>query len=439
MDWKMPVMDGIETVKRLQGEQHPRVPAVIMVTAYGREEALGSATQQGVTLKSVLTKPVTPSTLLEAVGEALGKGFIAETRVHERSDQNAETIAKVKGARLLLVEDNDLNQELATELLRNAGIEVVVANHGQEALDILARDSRFDGILMDCQMPVMDGYTATREIRRNPAWKNLPIVAMTANAMAGDREKVLEAGMLDHIAKPLDVAGMFATMAKWFVPAAAPAGTRAAAVERSPVSATRGGLGGLGALPGVDVKAGLATTMDNEKLYRRLLAKFRDGQRNFAEQFRAARVGADSSAATRAAHTLRGVAGNIGAKGVQAAAGELESACRGGAPAAQIDELLDKTVAELSSVLAGLAGIGAPDAPADGGRLAAVDPARARALRDRLRVLLADNDADAGETVQELAELAKGTALAPGVKKVASAVAEYDFESALKALDSVEV
>ena len=124
---------------------------------------------------------------------------------------------------------------------------------------------------------------------------------------------------------------------------------------------------------------------------------------------------------------------------MQATAGELESACRDGAPAARIDELLDKTIAELSPVLAGLAGIGGVDAPVERGRLAAVDPARARALRDRLRVLLADNDADAGETVQELAELAKGTALAPGVKKVANAVAEYDFESALKALDSVEV
>ncbi len=435
MDWKMPVMDGVETVKRLQSEPHPRVPAVIMVTAYGREEALGSATQQGVSLKSVLTKPVTPSTLLEAVGEALGKGFIAETRVHERSDQYAEAIAKVKGARLLLVEDNDLNQELATDLLRNAGIEVVVANHGQEALDVLARDSRFDGILMDCQMPVMDGYTATREIRSNPAYKNIPIIAMTANTMAGDREKVLEAGMLDHIAKPLNVADLFATMAKWFVPAAAPAGTRAA-VEQPPDSAKPGVLG---ALPGVDVKAGLATTADNEKLYLRLLAKFRDGQRAFAEQFRAARRDADPSAAMRAAHTLRGAAGNIGAKGVQASAGELESACRDGAPAARIDELLDKTVAELSPVLAGLAAIGGADAPVDSGRSAAADPARARALRDRLRVLLADNDADASETVQQLAELAQGTALAPGVKKVASAVADYDFESALKALEAVEV
>src|SRR4029079_14498626 len=284
MDWKMPVMDGIETVKRLQSEQRARVPAVIMVTAYGREEALGSATQQGVNLKSVLTKPVTPSTLLEAVGESLGKGFVAETRVHERSDQNAEAIAKVKGARLLLVEDNDLNQELATELLRNAGIGVVVANHGQEALDILAQDSRFDGILMDCQMPVMDGYTATREIRRNKAYENLPIVAMTANAMAGDREKVLGAGMVDHIAKPLNVDAMFTTIAKWIKP-----GARAAsppkAPEREP-AATRDGVPG--ALPGIDVKAGLATTMSDQNLYVRLLAKFRDGWKDFADRFRAA-------------------------------------------------------------------------------------------------------------------------------------------------------
>jgi CheY-like chemotaxis protein len=234
MDWKMPVMDGVETVKRLQSEHPSRVPAVIMVTAYGREEALASAAQQSVTLKTVLTKPVTPSTLLEAVGEVLGKGFITETRVVERSAQSAEVIAKLKGARVLLVEDNDLNQELAIELLGNAGIDVVLAQHGQEALDLLARDSRFDGILMDRQMPVMDGYTATREIRKNPAWKDLPIVAMTANAMTGDREQVIEAGMVDHIAKPLNVAEMFATLAKWLRPEVRPTEMAKAGVATAP-------------------------------------------------------------------------------------------------------------------------------------------------------------------------------------------------------------
>jgi CheY-like chemotaxis protein len=143
---------------------------------------------------------------------------VVETRSHEKFNTHTEVMARLAGARLLLVEDNDMNQELAMELLQNAGMEVVLANHGREALEILAQDQRFDGVLMDCQMPVMDGYAATLEIRKNPAFKDLPIIAMTANAMAGDREKVLEAGMWDHIAKPLNVGEMFATIARWIKP-----------------------------------------------------------------------------------------------------------------------------------------------------------------------------------------------------------------------------
>ena len=256
---------------------------------------------------------------------------------------------------------------------------------------------------------------------------------MTANAMAGDREKVIEAGMLDHIAKPLNVGEMFATLAKWFKPSA-PVEPRDADAHAPATPAVNG----LSVLPGIDVSGGLARTLNDEKLYVRLLAKFRDAQGKFGERFRAASADADPTAATRAAHTLRGAAGTIGAKSVQAAAAELEKACAEHAPAARIDELLARTVAALEPVIAGLAGIGtgASDEPA---RSAAVDPARVRALTDRLKALLADNDADANETVQELAELARGTALAPGVKKVATAVAEYDVESALKALERVEV
>jgi len=218
IDWKMPVMDGVETVQRLQDGHLAKIPAVIMVTAYGREEALGSAELRGVVLKTVLTKPVTSLALLEAIGDTLGKGVVREVRSEGKAESYLEAMAALKGARVLLAEDNDMNQELATELLGQAGMQVVVANNGQQALDILAGDERFDGVLMDCQMPVMDGYTATREIRKNPKWKTLPILAMTANAMAGDKEKVIEAGMWDHIAKPLDVAQMFTTLAKWIKP-----------------------------------------------------------------------------------------------------------------------------------------------------------------------------------------------------------------------------
>jgi len=250
MDWKMPVMDGVETVRQLQKEQLRQVPTVIMVTAYGREEALGSAQQRGVALQSVLTKPVTASTLLEAIGEALGKGVLTETRAHEKADHTSGAMAKLAGRRILLVEDNEMNQELAMELLRNAGAEVALANHGQEALDLLAQDARFDAVLMDCQMPVMDGYAATREIRRNPQFKDLPIIAMTANAMAGDREKVIEAGMWDHIAKPINVGEMFATIAKWIEQGAPKTGATRA------ISTRAGGINDAKPLdPTVDVSA----------------------------------------------------------------------------------------------------------------------------------------------------------------------------------------
>ena len=405
MDWKMPVMDGVETTRQMQLKLPQKLPAVIMVTAYGRDEALASADQSGAPVKTVLTKPVTPSTLLEAIGEALGAGIPVETRAGARAEISTGSMVKLAGSRVLLVEDNDLNQELACDLLAKAGVEVVIANNGREALDILARDTRFDGVLMDCQMPVMDGYEATRQIRATPGLAAMPVVAMTANAMAGDREKVLAAGMNDHIAKPFQLDEMYATLAKWIKPRTA----------------------------GIDMRAGLATTMNNEKLYTRLLVKFREGQKNFAARFRAAQGDADRSAAMREAHTLKGTAGSIGAKGVAAVAGELERACRDGAP---VDELLAKVVAELQPVIDSLASVHESqiEKPA-----VSADPERIRGLTTRLQRLLADSDSESAEVIEELASAVAGTALEAPVRKAASAIGEYDFEAALACLTEVEV
>jgi len=431
MDWKMPVMDGVETVQHLQDVQLKKIPSIIMVTAYGREEAIGSAEQRGIHLKTVLTKPVNPSTLLEAIGEVLGRGTVVETRGSERADDHTEIMAQLSGARLLLVEDNDMNQELALELLQQAGISVVIANNGQESLDILAKDATFDGVLMDCQMPVMDGYTATREIRKNPAFKDLPIIAMTANAMSGDREKVLEAGMWDHIAKPLNVADMYATIAKWIKPSGAPGVTVApAAVQQSSV--------GLPPLPGIDVAAGLATTMNNQKLYTRMLIKFRDSQGNFSELFAAAQQDSDPTAAERAAHTLKGTAGNIGARGVQAAAGDLEQACKAGNDAVEIDGLLAKVVAELEPVISGLQQIGAGEA-APANAAPAMPKEELQAVLDRLKALLEDNDSAAGDLLSELLDRIEGTSQAKSLQPVADAINSYDFDEALEKLQMVTI
>ena len=221
LDWKMPGMNGVDCAKAIAGMAlaHPP-PTVLMLTAFSRDEMARGLKAQQVTVAATLTKPVTPSSLLDASLQAIGKPPQRVQRTQQREDALKRDLAALAGARVLLVEDNPINQELARDLLSRAHIEVQVAQDGREALDTLARD-HFDAVLMDCQMPVMDGYAATRELRRHPQWQDLPVIAMTANAMVGDREKVLAAGMNDHIAKPIKFAELFGTLARWVRPGAA--------------------------------------------------------------------------------------------------------------------------------------------------------------------------------------------------------------------------
>ncbi|WP_457328692.1 response regulator [Rhizobacter sp. P5_C2] len=220
LDWKMPGMDGMECARLLSrsaGRRHP-LPMVLMLTAFSRADAQQRLVEQALAVSALLTKPVTPSTLLDACSKALGLAVHHPTRLVQREEDLARHRAGLSGARILLVEDNPINQELALEVLRRAGLVVSVANDGQEALDMLEGE-QFDGVLMDCQMPVLDGFAATRALRLQPRLRDLPVIAMTANAMVGDREKVLAAGMNDHIAKPIKVEEMFATLARWVRPA----------------------------------------------------------------------------------------------------------------------------------------------------------------------------------------------------------------------------
>ena len=266
---------------------------------------------------------------------------------------------RLSGTRILLVEDNAFNQELALDVLSRAGIVVSVAANGQEALDMLARQ-RFDGVLMDCQMPVMDGYAATRALREQPQWRDLPVIAMTANAMVGDRDKALAAGMNDHIAKPIKVEDVFATLARWVRPPSAAAGD-----SPGGANATRPA-GDLVDLPGIDVRAGLAGVMGDEALYRRLLRMFRDREVDFLARFRTVRTTAEAGAALRLAHDLKSAAGTLGMHAVRQAAQALEHAClndAGGNGEAVIDTLAQSVAAELEPVIAGLQPLEAALAP----------------------------------------------------------------------------
>ena len=235
---------------------------------------------------------------------------------------------------------------------------------------------------------------------------------------------------------------MFATIAKWIRPSGAAVAHATPTARPEATGPRTGALDGFPPLPGIDVTAGLATTLQNEKLYLRLLRKFHDSQRTFAEQFRAALAGTDPTAPARAAHTLKGTAGNLGARGVQAAAGELEKACLEGATAEHLDPLVGQVLRELGPVLAGLEGLRPDVEPASGPKASpsgspAVQLVEVQKLTTRLEALLAASDTDAAEAAEELTRAVEGSALAAAVRRVADAVAEFDFDLALDELRQV--
>ena len=436
-DWKMQGMDGIETVRGLLAVSVQQ-PAVIMVTAYGRDNVLASARERGVQVRAVLTKPVTPSGLLSAIGQALGQSPLVELSQHRREDQSAEARRKLVGARLLLVEDNALNQELALEILRQAGIEVVLAGDGQQALDRLASDGPFDGVLMDCEMPVMDGYAATARIRANPDWAALPVLAMTANTMVGDRERVLSVGMNDHIAKPLDIDEMFKVIGRWVSPGAGrPA---VAAVADSPDVSPE-----LPHLPGIHMAAGRARALGRPELYLRLLRLFFDSGQQFEGQFRAALAAGDAGGAQRLAHTLKGAAASIEAPAVRDAAGLLEVACK--AEPAAVDARLTATLQALQPVLAGLAAaltaldarlpkpVSSPQAPLAQGPTAA--NSQLPQLLHKLQAELDAGESGARQTLADIRPLLAGSAQASLLEPIAAAISDFDFEEASQLVETL--
>jgi signal transduction histidine kinase/CheY-like chemotaxis protein len=339
MDWNMPGMNGMEASRRIKS--HPRlkrIPTIIMVTAHGREALMEQAASAG--LDGFLVKPITPSMLIDTIagifdmhsGVPLGAATVP---------WRIEVLHDIRGARVLVVEDNAINQQIARELLSHADVVVTLADNGRQAVDLAARE-RYDAVLMDIQMPVMDGFEATRAIRAIPGLERLPIIAMTANAMAGDRDKCLDVGMNDHIAKPIDAELLFRTLANWIAPGHAPAATAVRMAKESSLPDD---------LPGIDLPAALKRLGGDTALMRSLLASFLRDHANDALKLRQAVAAGDMQSAHHIAHTLKGVAGAIGASALQAAATTVDAAVKQGTPAAA---LLDALEDALTSVTNGL-------------------------------------------------------------------------------------
>ncbi len=423
MDWRMTGMSGLDAARAIRGSPHlAGIPIVVMTTVFDAEEAERMTRTAG--LQWSLLKPVSQSSLLDTVMNVFGRGERLAAVPAPAGADPIEAARPIRGARILLAEDNEMNQQVAMELLGEAGLRVTLAANGREAVEKMRPD--FHAVLMDVQMPVMDGYEATRRIRANPAFAGIPVIAMTANAMEQDRQLALESGMVDHIAKPIQPAEMFAKLVQLIRPdPAKPLDAPAAEPAREPAEAARDLPG---ELPGIDLSDGLHHLAGNRGAYRRLLRQF--GGSRLAEEARTALAAADRAAATRAVHSLKSVAGNLGATELREAASEAETALKTGTETAG---MLSELAARFETVTRGIRAWAARDAAWAGSTLEAGE---LRRRLGELRARVVDNDATAVEWCEELAEQAAGEARAE-LERVHQSLEAYDFDGALGRIDAM--
>jgi PAS domain S-box-containing protein len=433
MDWYMPGMDGLEASRMIK--RHDRlhsIPKIVMVTAFGREDIRTRAEEIGI--EGYLLKPISSSLLYDTLVDLFGidpQGI----RISHSPDKKRENNAS--GIRILLVEDNEMNQQVAKELLESAGAIVTVANHGGEAVSLLASNSppAFDVVLMDVQMPVMDGLSATRQIRTYSHLHSLPIIAMTAHALVEERQKCLDAGMNDHITKPIDPDVLFETLARWATP-------KPVVENHDPRSPLIGLSDEFPEILGVQTKEGLARVAGNENLYRDLLLKFAIQQANAAGEITAALENRDRKVAESVAHTVKGVAGNLGIVATYAAAKDLEMAIRNSQ--ADLSSILLRFRAAVETDSAAIRDV-LTDPPQDSSRAESpvpVDPERINQLLSDLRELLESSDGDASEAFCCFRDAAAGLVSEEALRDLEGSISEFDFEAALSKLggvaDSVE-
>jgi two-component system sensor histidine kinase/response regulator len=413
MDWRMPGMDGLQATKRIkQDKQLAKQPAVVMVTAFGREEVREEAERLGI--DGFLVKPITKSMLVDTM-VTLFAPAAEETAQAVANDQHS---LRLEGARILLAEDNEINQQIAMELLEGVGARLTLANNGRKAVELLCQKPiGYDLVLMDLQMPEMDGYQATAKIRADARFNSLPIIAMTAHATIEEKQRCLAAGMNDHVSKPIDPAALFETVSRYYHPAikgekdstlpnSKTGNASSTAAPQAEKKSTDGN--DLPSVAGLNTVNGMLRIAGNRKLYLKLLRQFVEQQAETPARIATFLATGDTAAAERLAHSIKGVAGNLGADTIMTVAGELEKSIASSADAKHIEslrlhlsELLTAMVGQLGSALCPAqtpdTAVTSPAAP--------VDPEQLNTVVSLMRKHLNEFDAAAGDCLENNREL----------------------------------
>jgi len=447
LDWQLPDIDGLETLRRLQAIEGLRPPEVVMVSAYGAAEIRMAAAALGV--QGFLTKPICQSDLLDTLIELM-EPSTASDRPDPLMDE-ARLSQGLAGLRVLLVEDNEVNQQICVELLNSVAVRVTVAENGAEALRLLegpqeadAHDGtlRFDLVLMDLNMPVLDGWETTRRLRRNPRFNDLPVLAMTAHALVEERDRCLALGMQEHLTKPIEPTRLYAALAHWGQRTVGPAESPAAGARPGPGEDTTPPPSGLD--QGLDLEGGLRRTAGNVGLYHRLLSSLANTQADAAERVATALRERDDPAARQIAHTVKGVAANLGATALAEAANRLENTLLAGQPSDADLGLFRRTLAESVALIRGLPTTGRSVAANQGegaaesgpaARLEAAIPGSAELVR-RLRALLQAGDGEAIDVMQANRDSLGQLLGAANFRTMESELERFAFEAAAAVLES---
>jgi CheY-like chemotaxis protein/HPt (histidine-containing phosphotransfer) domain-containing protein len=418
LDWMLPGMTGLDAAERIRSRRETHTLPIVMISAYAGKEEEARCVQLGVNV--FLRKPITASSLFDAVVESQG------IRAHSiRRGLDAPLDREFDGVCALLAEDNETNQMVAIELLGRLGIQLDVARNGREAVNMVqAAPAKYAAVLMDMQMPELDGLGATRLLRADARLATLPIIAMTANAMRSDLEACLAAGMNDYVTKPIDRKALVATLRRWL-----PAGPAKAPVTATSAAAPGSASGGGAPLEGIDVSATLQRLGIDRASLDRMLDRFADGQQQTLEDLRAAVAAADSAAAARHAHAIAGAAGNLGADDLRAATKALEQAARDGRP--DLGPLLADVEDRAAIVFRSIRSRQPQAAPTVEASDRSFDPAEAGAALERLTAALNDYDLSAANGA--LADLERSGVpawAADDLGRLRGCVEDYQYDEA---------